>query len=203
MSNEAALKNYKLLIVLLSLIVSACSNKPAYDPAPEGVSLSGIWVFDRQDEESYEYLINRLNYIHLGSHNSNQPSHNSSPELMEQKMLKDLLVGLLTITPKELYIEQSDKQIAIDFGVAGYHTFNIAKKTEILMQGLEIDAYAGWQGNDFLIRLGQGISSQLIEKFTLINNEQLVETIELKLSNGNNSLKHKRYFRKAESSKAE
>ena len=185
------------------LIIAGCSQQPIMQPPPLGLSLSGTWTFEKQDEQSIQYLLNRLNHVpmylgerSLGKRNSNQRGQRAGGINMEQNLLRDLLVGLFTIVPKELYILQTDDQISIDFGVAGYHTFDLLTKTEIILGGFKIDSYAGWNSNEFVLQLNLGNSFQLLEKLTLINNnQQLVETIELKFSNNDNSLIHNRIYK--------
>lgn len=180
-----------------------CSNQPNLNPAPTPgsgaeISLSGIWVFDQQDEQSFQHLQNALNYVPLvlKQRRSNYGQNHSQSDFQhrEQKILRDLLVGLLTIVPKELYILQTEQKVAIDFGVAGYHSFNILQQTKIIIDGFEIVAFAGWKKRDLIISLSMGSSYQLIEKFSLINPRQLEETIELQIVGREKALTHKRYF---------
>ena len=166
-------------------------------PPPLGFSLSGTWTFEKQDEKSVQYLLNRLNHVpmYIDERNSNKRGQRFGGRNMEQNLLRDLLVGLFTIVPNELYILQTNKQISIDFGVAGYHTFDLLTKTEIILDGFEVDSYAGWQSNEFVLQLNLGDSYQLLERLSLMNNkQQQLETIELKFSNNDKSLKHKRIY---------
>jgi len=185
-------------IIIFILILSGCADKPKLYGPPEDLSLSGVWAFDRQDERSVQYMINRLNHVPLILNNPygkvRRSNQRASSRYLEQNVLRDLLVGLFTIVPKELYILQSDDNIAIDFGVAGYHKFNFPGKSEIILDGLKIQALSGWKQENLHIQLNIGNGYQLIETFTLINKEQLLETIELKFLNGDNSLIHKRYY---------
>lgn len=189
---------FRILIFSVIFIFTGCSYQDQYKPAPVGLSLSGIWIFDRQDEQSLLGLLRALNYVppilNQSHHSVRSDNLNKKVKYQEQRMLRDLLVGLITIIPKELFIEQSKQQISIDFGVAGYHTFNIGKKTEIMMDGFELDAYAGWRGNDFFFRIPLGGRYQLIEKFTLRGDNQLVETIELQITGRDKPFIHQRYF---------
>ena len=194
------MKYYRIILFISLITFTGCSSQPVPElNSTAGISLSGVWIFDKQDEQSFLNLQNALNYVPLQLNNKLN-RRNSRPQHQEQKMLRDLLVGLLTIIPQELYILQTEQQVSIDFGVAGYHTFNILERTEILMNGFEINAFAGWKHNDLLIHMNMGPSYKLIEKFTLLNDNQLLETIELKISGRDKSLTHKRYF-KLDSSK--
>lgn len=166
-------------------------------PPPAGLNLSGTWTFDKQDEQSIQYLLNRLNHVpmYTGNGDFGRRQQRMDNRNLEQNILRDLLLGLFTVVPKELYILQTNDQISIDFGVAGYHTFDLLTKTEIVLDGFEIDSYAGWKGNEFVLQLNLGSSYQLLEKFTLINNnQQLFETIELKFLANDNSLIHNRIY---------
>ena len=198
------MKYYPYTIVILLLIFFGCSNQPILETAPEledggENSLSGIWIFDGQDEQSLQHLRQALNYVPLNVQiRQNNYGQNNSNDYQdrEQKILRDLLVGTLSIAPEELYILQTNNQVTIDFGVAGYHTFNILQKTEILMDGFKIEAFAGWKLNDLIIQLNMGSSYQLIEKFTLVNGQRLEETIELQIVGRDKLLTHRRYFKK-------
>ncbi|MCP3674143.1 MAG: hypothetical protein GY829_06690, partial [Gammaproteobacteria bacterium] len=177
------MKSFNYFIITLLFLISGCSQKPVMKPPPLGLSLSGTWTFDKQDEQSIQYLINRINHVplYIGSGNFSQRKQQMDSRNLEQNMLRDLLLGLFTVVPKEIYILQTDDQISIDFGVAGYHTFDLLTKTEVVLDGFKIDSYAGWKGNEFILQLNLGHSYQLLEKLTLINNnQQLLETIELK-----------------------
>ncbi len=191
------MKSFNYLIITLLSLLSGCSQQPVKQPPPVGLTLSGIWTFDKQDEQSIQHLLNRLNHVpmYIGNRNFGQ-QHRMDNRNLEQSILRDLLLGLFAVVPKELYILQTDDQISIDFGVAGYHTFNLQTKTEIVLDGFEIDSYAGWKGNEFVLQLNLGKSYQLLEKFTLFNNnQQLLETIELKFLSGDNSLIHNRIYK--------
>ena len=202
------MKYYKTIVFISLITFTGCSNQPVPDLDPTAeISLSGVWIFDKQDEQSFQKLQNALNYVPLKLNkvyaNNKLSGRNSRPQNQQGKMLRDLMVGLLTIIPQELYILQTEQQVSIDFGVAGYHTFNMLERTEILMDGFEIDAFAGWKRNELLIHLDMGSSYKLIEKFTLLNDRQLLETIELKIVGRDNSLIHKRYFKQGTSTVAD
>ncbi len=153
-----------------------------------------------QDENSIKYLQNRLNYVPINVNDrfstQRQASIDTRYRNSDEKLLHDLVVGLLTIAPNELYFEQTDKNVSIDFGVAGYHTFTILQQSEILMDGFEIEAIAGWKQHDFIIQMRIGTSYTLTEKFTLLDKNRLLETIELVISNRKKPIIHKRYFKK-------
>ncbi|PCJ49730.1 MAG: hypothetical protein COA74_04565 [Gammaproteobacteria bacterium] len=190
-------KRFCLLAILLGL-VSACGSYPTYHKAPEGANVAGTWKFVAQDEYSYQRLLNALNYVPLGipglSNSDVDSARRENYTYREQKLLRDMLVGIFSIVPKELYIEQTEHHVSIDFGVAGFHTFKLAEKTELIMQGIEVDAYAGWLAGQFIVQFGTSNYYKLIEKFTVIN-DKLIETIELDIYGQDKPLIHKRHFK--------
>lgn len=188
---------YRTIVLLLVVLMTGCQHQELSKASPEDVLLTGTWQFARQDELSFQHLQNALNYIPYESINRLATQSRNDDYYFKQqeyKVLRNFLVGLLTITPDELFIKQSERQLAVDFGVAGYHVFKFGDKSEILMNGLEIDAYAGWLGNEFIIRMGDDSSSQLYDKFSLSNGSRLVETIELRISGRKTPLVHKRFY---------
>jgi len=192
--------NYcKCLFISLLIIVAGCSNKPNLQDNPAtDFQFSGIWNFVSEDQQSLLRMQNMLNFVPpVPSERFSmmkQERINARHWNSEQKILRDLVVGLLTVAPKELYFEKNESKVSIDFGVAGYHTFNILQMSEILMDGFEIKAFAGWKNKDLIIQMSFGSSYQLTEKFTLLDNNRLLETIELEISHRKKSITHKRYF---------
>ena len=180
------------------MVLTACSNSHNFKKAPPGVSISGTWEFVSQDEASYQQLLNALNYMPLGipglSNSDVKYNRRANSSYYEQKLLRDMLVGVFSIIPKDLYIEQSPSQVSIDFGVAGFHTFNISQRNELIMQGLEVDAYAGWVDGEFTVQIGKSNYYKLIEKFIVIN-DRLIRTIVLNIYGKDKPLIHKRYFK--------
>ena len=184
----------------MMMLLSACSNHGDFKKAPAGASISGTWEFVSQDNTSYQRLLNALNYMPLGipglSNSDVEYSRRSNSTYLEHKLLRDMLVGVFSIIPKDIYIEQSPTQVSVDFGVAGFHTFNIGEKNELIMQGLEVDAYAGWINEQFTIQIGNSNYYKLIEKFNVINN-RLIRTIELDIYGRDKPLLHRRNFKLA------
>jgi hypothetical protein len=180
------------------MLLAGCSNHAAFKKAPTGASISGTWEFVSQDEASYQLLLNALNYMPLGipglSNSDVDYNRRSNSTYLEQKLLRDMLVGVFSIIPKELYIEQSPSQVSVDFGVAGFHTFNIGEKNELIMQGLEVNAFAGWINGEFTIQIGSSNYYKLVEKFNVIN-DRLIRTIELDVYGKDKPLMHRRYFK--------
>jgi hypothetical protein len=180
------------------MFLPACSNHGDFKKAPPGTSISGTWEFVSEDEASYQQLLNALNYMPLGipglSNSDVEYSRRANSSYFEQKLLRDMLVGVFSITPKDIYIEQSPTQVSVDFGVAGFHTFTIGEKNELIMQGLEVDAYAGWISGQFTVQIGNSNYYKLIEKFNVIN-DRLIRTIELNIYGKDKPLIHRRYFK--------
>jgi len=180
------------------VFLSACSNHASYKKAPANSSISGTWEFVSQDATSYQRLLNALNYMPLGisglSNSDVEYTRRANSTYVEQKLLRDMLVAVFSIIPKDIYIEQSATQVSVDFGVAGFHTFNIAERTELIMEGLEVDAYAGWLDGQFTIQIGNNDFYKLLEKFTVID-DRLIRTIELEIYGRDKPLIHNRYFK--------
>jgi hypothetical protein len=180
------------------MLLAGCSNHGDFKKAPPGASISGTWEFVSQDDASYQQLLNALNYMPLGipglSNSDVAYNRRSNSTYLEQKLLRDMLVGVFSIIPKDLYIEQSPTQVSVDFGVAGFHSFNIGERNELIMEGLEVDAYAGWINGQFTIQIGNSAHYKLIEKFNVIN-DRLIRTIELNIYGRDKPLIHSRYFK--------
>lgn len=180
------------------VLLAACSNLGDFKQAPPDTSISGTWEFVSQDQASYQQLLNALNYMPLGipglSNSDVEYNRRANSGYYEQKLLRDMLVGVFSITPKELYIEQSAAQVSVDFGVAGFHTFNIGERNELIMQGLEVNAFAGWINGEFTIQIGKSEYYRLVEKFNVIN-DRLIRTIELNIYGKDKPLRHRRYFK--------
>lgn len=195
------MKYLRLIIFLLLPVLGACSKQLNRQPAPDTrVDLSGTWRFVKQNEQSIRRMQHQLNYVPVNIDGKTsmveQNATHSKYDTNQHKLLRNLLVGLLTTSPRELYFEFTGNSVAIDFGVAGYHTFSIQQESEIFIDGFEVDAFANWKNNTLVIQMNMGSSYEVIENFMLLDDSRLLETIELKIPNRKRPVIHKRLFKR-------
>jgi len=130
------------LVLFATLIMTACGSRLINVSSPPAKSdYTGLWKFIDQAEDTHKQLRRRSQYatsniIPIESRDgSTRRSRN--PYDTPVHILTDMLIGLLSLTPKELFITQSGNKVEVDYGVAGYHSFPIAEPTKIIMANIE------------------------------------------------------------------
>lgn len=196
--------NYQLMLRYLGLssllMAAACSSRlMQLAPPPSGINLTGNWEFISQDEVAFERFKQRIGQaamrVHAQMIEQGQNGRSNFQRAMPERMLLDMLTGLLTLPRKELYFKQTKQMIEIDYGVAGYHSFPIGKATELLLNGAELDATAGWKDGDLQVQILVTSEFQIQQKFRLMDANNLLETTSVQLSH-QRSLNHQRWYRR-------
>lgn len=169
---------------------------------PSSADFSGTWRFISQDENAYQDFKRRAQFastraltdLTKPSKQQQQRSRRTS-DALPNHILLDMLVSLVSLPIDELYIKQTASTFAIDYGVAGYHQFKLAKENELLIGGAELKSTAGWEDGQMLIQMVVTERFQIIQKFRQMDKNNLVETLEVTLGN-EQKISHQRWYQR-------
>jgi len=185
-------------ITTLFLLLSGCASRlMKLDLPPSNKNISGTWVFISQDEAAYSEFKRRAQFAstramtNLDSQNSSQ--RRTASKDLPNHLLMDVLVSLVSLPMQELFFEQNSSSLAVDYGVAGYHRFNMAEDNELLIGGAKIKATAGWEDEEIVIHMVITDRFQIIQRFRLLDKTNLLETLEVNMGS-ERSLKHQRWY---------
>ena len=187
-----------LIIPALTLTLSSCTSRLSkVGQSPANIDLNGVWTFISEDQSTYDQFKRRVQNATamatvqlIKKGDSNMIREQAQPN----RMLLDMLIGLLSLPREEIFFNQTDRTIEVDYGVAGYHSFPIAVPTKMVMAGAELDAVAGWENDELLIHILVTDQFQIYQRFRLMDSKNLLETMEIKLSS-NQRLRHQRWYR--------
>ncbi|MBT8448242.1 MAG: hypothetical protein KJO69_01045 [Gammaproteobacteria bacterium] len=185
------------ITTLFFLLTSCASRLMELDLPPSDKNISGTWVFISQDEVAYSEFKRRAQFASTRAI-TNLDSQNSSKRRTASKdlpnhLLMDVLVSLVSLPIQELFFEQNSNTLAVDYGVAGYHRFNMAKDNELLIGGAKIKATAGWEAEQIVIHMVITDRFQIIQRFRLLDKTNLLETLEVNMGS-EQSLQHQRWY---------
>jgi hypothetical protein len=188
-----------VLVLVFSLFLSGCASRLSkLEKLPASFNVDGTWQFVSQDEASYKRFTRRARQA-TAKITAELIQRGESRAAREQaepdRMLLDVLVSLLSLPRNELFFNQTPRTIEIDYGVAGYHVFPIGESTELLMGGAELDAVAGWDKGNLVVHIRVTNDFDIYQRFRLMDNLNLLETMEITLENGR-TISHERWYRR-------
>jgi hypothetical protein len=188
-----------LSALMVVLFVSACGSRLAVvEDIPQRIDLNGKWAFVSEDEYTYDRFRARAEAATArvtAELIARGQSRSAIEEAQPNRMILDVLVNLLSLPRKELFFRQTDSLIEVDYGVAGYHSFIIGEETEILLSGGEFKAIAGWLKGEVVIHIVVTSRFDIYHRFRLMDENNLLETMEIELSD-DNTLEHSRWYRR-------
>ena len=180
-------------------MLSACGSRLAVvEDIPNRVNLSGKWAFVSEDEFTYERFRSRAEAATArvtAELIAKGKSRSAIEEAQPNRMILDVLVNLLSLPRPELFFRQTDELIEVDYGVAGYHSFLIGEETDMLLSGAEFKAIAGWQKGEVVIHIVVTSQFDIYHRFRLMDENNLLETMAIKLSE-DRTLEHQRWYRR-------
>jgi len=195
--NSALLRSLAVFCILIS--INACGSRLAVvEDIPNRVDLNGKWAFVSEDEYTYERFRSRAEAATArvtAELIAKGQSRSAIEQAQPNRMILDVLVNLLSLPRKELFFRQTDSLIEVDYGVAGYHSFPIGKETDMLLSGAEFKAIAGWQKGEVVIHIIVTSQFDIFHRFRLMDENNLLETMEIRLSS-DRTLDHQRWYRR-------
>ena len=189
------------LIIFSTVFLSSCGSRLVdLDSVPNSVDLSGNWEFVSEDAATYDQFKYRAeawtNRV-MSEITARGLSRTAIEESQPNRLILDVLISLLTLPRKEIFFRQTGDIFEVDYGVAGYHTFPIGRPTKMLLARTEFDAMAGWQQDEVVIHILVTSEFDIFNRFKPMDENNLSETIEIKLSD-TKTLSHQRWYRRAE-----
>ena len=180
-------------------MLSGCGSRLAVvEDIPNRVDLNGKWAFVSEDEFTYDRFRSRAEVATAritAELIAQGKSRSAIEEAQPDRMILDVLVNLLSLPRQELFFRQTDNLIEVDYGVAGYHSFLIGEETDMLLSGAEFKAIAGWQKGEVVIHIVVTSEFDIYHRFRLMDENNLLETMAIKLSE-NRPLEHQRWYRR-------
>ncbi len=185
-------------VIMAFLLLTGCASRlMTLEIPPASKNFSGNWQFISQDETAYDEFRRRAQFAStraLTNLDSDQSSsRRKASRDLPNHLLMDMLVSLVSLPINELFIEQGQSQLSVDYGVAGYHSFKLAEENELLIGGAKIKATAGWQAEQMVIHMVITERFQIIQRFRLLDETNLVETLEVNMGS-EQSLRHQRWY---------
>lgn len=188
-----------VIVFIFSILISGCASRLiTLEQPPADKNISGTWYFVSQDEVAYRDFKQRAQYAStraltsIKTTSSNQRRRRMDSDLPNH-LLMDMVVSLVSLPINELFIEQTGKSLAIDYGVAGYHRFDIAKANELVIGGAELKATAGWKENQMHVQMVITDRFQIVQRFRLMDKSNLLETLTLNMGD-ERSISHQRWY---------
>ena len=187
------------LFVLISIILSGCGSRLVdLDSVPSSIDLNGNWRFVSEDAATYDQFKYRAeawtNRV-MSEITARGLSRTAIEESQPNRLILDVLISLLTLPRKEIFFRQTADTLEVDYGVAGYHSFPIGRPTKMLLARTEFDAMAGWQQEEVVIHILVTSEFDIFSRFKPMDDNNLLETIEIKLSD-TRTLSHQRWYRR-------